>query len=268
MALKKIDEVQISKALIKEFMNDLLNYTECDVVIVGAGPAGMTAARYSAKWGAKTLLLERNNFAGGGLWTGGYLFPKFLVETPAHKIVEEVGVRLKSVDAGLYAADSAEVASKCMASALDAGAKFLNNTVVEDVIYRREAGERIEGVVINWYPTTLLPPNITCYDPIGIKAKMVVDATGHDAVVAKIAAQKLSGLKMASGIGAMNVPEAEELIVENTREVFPGLIVAGMSVSAVYKTPRMGPIYGGMLLSGKKAAELALEKIGLKVAAT
>jgi len=32
-----------------------------------------------------------------------------------------------------------------------------------------------------------------------------------------------------------------------------------MAATAVFGSPRMGPIFGGMLLSGKKAAKLAIE---------
>ena len=51
----------------------------------------------------------------------------------------------------------------------------------------------------------------------------------------------------------------EKEIVENTKEVCPGLLAAGMAANAVCGSPRMGPIFGGMLLSGRKAAELALD---------
>jgi thiamine thiazole synthase len=51
----------------------------------------------------------------------------------------------------------------------------------------------------------------------------------------------------------------EGKIIDNTREVYPGLIVAGMAANAVLGAPRMGPIFGGMLLSGKRAAEVAME---------
>jgi thiamine thiazole synthase len=34
-----------------------------------------------------------------------------------------------------------------------------------------------------------------------------------------------------------------------------------MAASAVSGTPRMGPIFGGMLLSGKKVADLIIEKL-------
>jgi thiamine thiazole synthase len=34
-----------------------------------------------------------------------------------------------------------------------------------------------------------------------------------------------------------------------------------MGANAVYGAPRMGPIFGGMLLSGEKAAKLILKKL-------
>ena len=43
--------------------------------------------------------------------------------------------------------------------------------------------------------------------------------------------------------------------------VCPGLLVAGMAANAVFNAPRMGAIFGGMLLSGKKAAELAIKLV-------
>jgi thiamine thiazole synthase len=59
----------------------------------------------------------------------------------------------------------------------------------------------------------------------------------------------------------MNVRLSEESVVEKTSEVFPGLYVAGMSVCDTYNLPRMGPIFGGMLKSGKKVAKSIYEKI-------
>ncbi|MEM4885018.1 MAG: FAD-dependent oxidoreductase, partial [Saccharolobus sp.] len=57
--IKQVDEVKISRYIIKETMEDWYNFVESDVAIVGAGPSGLTAAYYLAKAGLKTLLFER-----------------------------------------------------------------------------------------------------------------------------------------------------------------------------------------------------------------
>ncbi len=93
---------------------------------------------------------------------------------------------------------------------------------------------------------------------MSFEADVVVDATGHDAAVAEKLASR--GLIELAGMGPMDADAAEDAIVENTGEIYPGLIVCGMSVSTVRGLPRMGPTFGGMLLSGLRAAEIASAK--------
>ncbi len=47
----------------------------------------------------------------------------------------------------------------------------------------------------------------------------------------------------------------------NTAEVFPGLYVVGMAANNAFGGPRMGPIFGGMLLSGRKVAKILTERL-------
>ncbi|WJX82763.1 triosephosphate isomerase [Trifolium repens] len=56
---------------------------------------------------------------------------------------------------------------------------------------------------------------------------------------------------------------AEDAIVRLTREVVPGMIVTGMEVAEIDGAPRMGPTFGAMMISGQKAAHLALRALGL-----
>ena len=55
--------------------------------------------------------------------------------------------------------------------------------------------------------------------------------------------------------------KSEKVTVEQTQEIYPGLIVCGMAVNSAYGLPRMGPIFGAMFLSGEKAAQIAHEKL-------
>jgi thiamine thiazole synthase len=255
MLFENIQEKDVTRAIIKGFSEELAEHAESDVIIVGGGPSGLMAGKKLAEKGVKTLIIERNNYLGGGFWIGGYLMNKVTVRGPANKELDEIGAPYKEYRKGLYVADGPHACSKLIAAACDAGAKILNMTKVDDVVLRE--GGKVAGVVINWTPISALPREITCVDPISLESKVVIDGTGHDAEV--VAALERRGILKTKGFGAMWVERSEDAVVEHTGEVHPGLIVMGMAVSTVYGLPRMGPTFGAMLLSGKRAAEVALE---------
>lgn len=253
---QKVSEASISKAIIGEFSKWLEDYVISDVIIVGGGPSGLVAARDLAREGHKTLVVERNNYLGGGFWIGGYLMNTLTFRAPAQEVLEELRIPYKEVEKGLFTAEGPNACSKLISAACDAGAKMLNMTQFDDVVYRNN---RVEGAVINWSPVAAIPRQISCVDPISIESKVVIDATGHDAFVCRsLERRKILEL---SDFGPMDVNTSEDLVVEKTGEIHPGLIVAGMAVSTAYGIPRMGPTFGGMLLSGQKAAREAAKTL-------
>ena len=254
MEFAEISEKQVTKAIVSEFSREFEDCIETDVIVVGAGPSGLVAAKELAEKGVKTLLIESNNYLGGGFWIGGYLMNKVTVRAPAQGILNEIGVPYKEAEEGLYVANGPHACSKLIAAACDAGIKVLNMTKFDDVVIRENC---VCGVVINWTPVSALPRAITCVDPVGLESKIVIDATGHDAAVVYSLAKR--GLVNIKGFDGMWVAQSEDVVVEHTKEVYPGLIVAGMAVATTFGLPRMGPTFGGMLFSGKKAAETALE---------
>lgn len=258
----KVGEKEITSAIVKDFCEGFLEHVNTDVVIIGGGPSGLVAGRRLAKDGFKVLIVESNNYLGGGFWIGGYLMNGVTVREPGNEILDEIGVPYKKVKDGLYLAAGPHAVSKLIASACDAGVKIVNMTKFDDVVLREN--NKVSGVVINWTPVSALPRAITCVDPVAIESKLVIDATGHDACVAS--ALERRGLLKLKGFGAMWVEESEDLLVEKTGQIHPGLIATGMSVSTVFGIPRMGPTFGGMLLSGEKAAKIAKEILISEVA--
>lgn len=256
----KISEKDVTKAIVSEFSEQFLEYVESDVIIVGAGPSGLIAAKRLAEKGVKVLLIESNNYLGGGFWIGGYLMNKLTVREPGQKVLDEIGVPYKKVQEGLYVADGPHACSKLIGSAMDAGAKVLNMTKFDDVVVRKD---KVGGVVINWTPVSALPRAITCVDPVALESKIVVDATGHDAVVVKSLEQR--GLVEIAGFEGMWVEKSEDAVVEKTSEVYPGVFVTGMAVATTFGSTRMGPTFGGMLLSGEKVAELIIDQLKVDI---
>ena len=254
MIFSKATEKDVTRAIVSGFIKEFEDHIENDVIVIGAGPSGLVAAMEFAKQGQKTLVVESNNYLGGGFWIGGYLMNKVTVRAPAQKVLDEIGVPYREATEGLYVADGPHACSKLIAAACDAGVKVLNMTKFDDVVMR---DGRVCGAVINWTPVSALPRALTCVDPVAIESRLMLDATGHDAVVVRSLEQR--GLVEIKGFGAMCVEESEDAVVENTKEIFPGLIVGGMAAATTFGLPRMGPTFGGMLLSGKRAAEVTME---------
>lgn len=250
-----VGETEVTRAIVQAFLRQFNDWASTDVIIIGAGPAGLTAGKELAKSGVKVLIVERNNYLGGGFWIGGYLMNKVTFRAPAQEVLDELGVPYEKAVEGLYVADGPHACSKLIAAACDAGVKFANMSIFDDIVLRE--GNRVAGVVINWTPVSAMPREITCVDPIALECRLVIDATGHDACVAR--KLEARGLMHTVGFGAMWVERSEDLVVEHTGEVHPGLVVCGMAVTTVYGLPRMGPTFGAMLLSGKRAAQVASE---------
>lgn len=251
-----VREVDITRAIADEFHSVLVDRADSDVIIIGAGPAGLTASRELASMGFKVLVIEQNNYLGGGYWLGGYMMNPVTVREPAQKIWDELGVPYKKVMDGLYLTPGPHAVSKLIAGACDAGVKFLNLTKFDDLVLKNG---RVSGIVVNWMPVSALPRNITCVDPVALEAKMIIDSSGHDSVAVKRLVDR--GLVKWKGMNPMHVAEGEDQVVEKTGEVYPGLVIAGMSVTETHGLARMGPTFGSMLFSGKKAAEVTAAKI-------
>jgi thiamine thiazole synthase len=256
-----LDDIIISKAITESFMKDFIEALEVDVAIGGAGPAGMTAAYYLAREGVKTVVFEKQLRVGGGMPGGGMMFNRIVVQEEGKKLLDEFDVTTREYEKGYYLADSLEAVATICSKTIKAGASIFNLIGIEDVMIRED--DRVTGLVLNWSAVTLAGLHV---DPLSMRAGVVIDATGHASEICQIIVRKIGDrLKTktgkVSGEKPMWAEVGERAILDNTREVYPGLIVAGMAANAVFGAPRMGPIFGGMLLSGKRAAQIVLETL-------
>ena len=143
--------------------------TKFDVVIVGAGPAGLSAAKVTAEAGLSTLIIERGeypgakNVMGGVIYTNatGEVFPRFWEKAPVERPVIEqrywflsdrshfgITYRSENFAAEPYNAFTVFRAKfdRWMGEQVEAaGALIINETVVKELI--RE-GDSFTGVVV------------------------------------------------------------------------------------------------------------------------
>ena len=253
-------EKKVSQGIISTYFEKLERNLDLDVAIVGGGPSGIVAAYYLAKAGLKVAQFDRKLSPGGGMWGGAMMFNQIVVQEEAINIVKDFDINYKPYGDGLYVMDSVESTSALLYKAVHAGATIFNCYSVEDVVFHNDA---VAGVVVNWAPVIREGMHV---DPLTIMAKAVLEGTGHDCEIARVVARK-NDIKLNTPTGgvigerSLNVELGEATTVENTKEIYPGLFVSGMAANGVSGSFRMGPIFGGMLMSGKKAAELICAKL-------
>ena len=255
-----LEEITITKAIINRYFEKLNEHLELDAAIVGGGPAGLVCGYKLAKAGFKTAMFERKLSIGGGMWGGGMMMNEIVVQEEAKRILDQFGVTTREFEKGYFTAGSVECVSALTFGAVKAGLTVFNLVSVEDVMVR---DQRVVGLVINWTAVEMGGLHV---DPLTIRSKYTIDATGHAAEVVNVIGRKVDAelhTKTGKFVGERSLwaEVAERHTLDNTREAFPGVFTAGMCSNATFGSYRMGPVFGGMLLSGEKAAQMVGQRL-------
>jgi FAD-dependent oxidoreductase family protein len=149
---------------------------EPDVLVIGGGPAGVTAALAAGRAGASTLLVERYNHLGG-LWTGGLVLP--LLSTHAldkngkfkqviYGIGDEMAQKLRKMHMAIDEVNPVidPEAGKYVFDLMirDSGVKMLYHCWASNVILEN-----------NWIKSVILE---TKSGRVAVNPKIVIDCTG------------------------------------------------------------------------------------------
>ena len=155
-----------------------------DVIVVGAGPAGSSAAYLLAKSGFKVLMIERGRGAGSKELFGGKIYaaplrevwPELDKEAPIHRWVERErisfvhGERITTIEYKLgrrvaFTTYLTEMARWMAQKAVEAGAILVDEVRVDEIVVR---GGRVVGVRSG---------------PDTVEAEVVVDAEGVNRIL-------------------------------------------------------------------------------------
>ncbi|XP_024977365.1 thiamine thiazole synthase, chloroplastic-like [Cynara cardunculus var. scolymus] len=260
-----IKESIVSREMTRRYMTDMITYADTDVVVVGAGSAGLSCAyELSKNPNVQVAIIEQSVSPGGGAWLGGQLFSAMVVRKPAHLFLDELEIEYDEQDNYVVIKHAALFTSTIMSKLLARpNVKLFNAVAAEDLIIKEG---RVAGVVTNWALVSMNHDTQSCMDPNVMESKVVVSSCGHDGPMGATGVKRLRSVGMIDsvpGMKALDMNTAEDAIVRLTREVVPGMIVTGMEVAEIDGSPRMGPTFGAMMISGQKAAHLALKALGL-----
>lgn len=166
----EIKESHTSRAMTARYMTDMMDAAVSDVVVIGAGSAGLTCAYTLAKQrpDLRITILEASVAPGGGAWLGGQLMSGMVIRKPAHNLLIEIGVPFDDEGSYVVVKHAALFTSTLMSKLLVMpNVKLFNATCCEDLIIKKDqsGAQRINGVVTNWTLVTMAHGLQSCMDP-------------------------------------------------------------------------------------------------------
>ncbi|MDP3790944.1 MAG: sulfide-dependent adenosine diphosphate thiazole synthase [Candidatus Omnitrophota bacterium] len=233
-----------------EFKGWSKKYASSDVIIVGGGPAGLMAALDLARLDLKILVVESSSAVGGRLWASDFLISTSGFMPQVREILDELKVPYKKGKSGLSVTAGSNLSSKLISAVCDAGVRILNMAEFKDLIF---TDEKVEGITINWVPQLSLKDKMIAGIPTTLKSQAIIDATGLDARVCRLLMEK--GAIKLDKHEQIDVRASENMLLEKTGNIYPGLAVAGMAVAGIYGIPQGGLTLCSMLLSGRRVAD-------------
>ncbi len=160
---------------------------EYDLIVIGGGHNGLITAARLAKYGLKTLVLEKNSILGGCSRTDHHIFPGFKVDTGAqtlHHFTARVAQELNLKEFGLEAIDLAPSLYMILGDNIEIGFYHsLDDTCKEIAEYSQEEADNYRRFCLTWAPF-LGQAEGACFKPevTYTEFMQVLESMGHNAL--------------------------------------------------------------------------------------
>ncbi|HDJ38223.1 MAG TPA: NAD(P)/FAD-dependent oxidoreductase [Methanosarcinales archaeon] len=167
-----------------------------DIVVVGAGPAGCLAAKYAAKNGAKTLLIEEHASIGSPIQCAGLLSTKAIHAcevVPNREFHPITGafvyapdgrrIRIAGGEVKAYVVDRRSFDRTLAEDAIRAGAEILMRTRACGMDICDQENERILHVTIEGEPDTIVAGVVIGADGVGSRVARWAGLDSHETVL-------------------------------------------------------------------------------------
>lgn len=236
-----------------------------EVLVVGAGPAGIGAALGAARTGANTLLVENCSFFGGvAAWSLGMQLNQMRPEGKPRSVVHELVIdKLKaygdqSVKVGTHEIwCNVEYLKVAVIDAMDAaGAKYLVHVRAVDAIVEHN---RVSGVVISTKRGLMV-----------VRAKCVVDCSGDADVAFFAGAETLVDPKqlmpMTLSLALTNIdpdkvqPKEVAAAIHDRRAKYPLIPSGGLEIKQIANSTSWYINHGGTADMGRVDATDPVER--------
>ncbi len=258
------------EAYLKDMIELLsMGYIFKDIVIVGGGPAGLTACYLASRQGLRTLLVERNMFYGGFMWYSSFMGSVATLSGELSKLLDDLGISYFR-DGDLVYVSTPILLGRLIAGAAESGCSMVNFAVVEDLLVDSQRISGVKGRFIDPSESYKKINNISYIDNIDlvVRARYTILTTGGEHI--NRFEKSLSSKDLYNDIRRFNIASRNdisneslrELIINNTREIHPGLIVAGAAVAKMVGLSNISRVgYGIPMVSAMKAVEIVVDRL-------
>ena len=257
---KYVSQSVITRIMAERFSEQIKAVTKSDIIVAGAGVSGLCCAyELSKSSDVQVSLFEKSLALGGTSWIGAQNMGAMILRKPSHLFLEELDVEYEEHENFVVIRHAAALVSTLISKICQSkSVRIMNGASIEEISLR---GDEVRGVVASYTSNSS--------SPLFFGTSVIVSCCGTVDMAGSLALRRLNSADWAYDLSlygnssnrSYDMNFVEDAIVHHTREVSPGLVIAGSEIASLDRTGQAGPTNGSTMQSGIKAAHLALERL-------